>query len=76
MGIKEILGGLLGRDITESDIAGHYADRISALEQNRTSAMCEGNTQLMGDFTKKIIELRQEARDNGLDRNRYPGLYR
>lgn len=76
MGLKEYLGEILGRKPVELDVAGHIADRISALEQNRSIALRSGDPDLAQDCTAQIRNLREEAAANNLSRDDYPGLYR
>jgi len=74
MSVKEIMQ--LNRLVDEDNIAGHFADRISAVERNRTIALFEGDGEMARDLSKKILDLRKEARECGLDRERFPGIYR
>lgn len=57
-------------------IAGHFADRISALELNLGSARREGDTSLMEMILIAMGIIREEATDLGLSKDDYPGLYK
>ncbi|OGM59954.1 hypothetical protein A3A75_00040 [Candidatus Woesebacteria bacterium RIFCSPLOWO2_01_FULL_39_10] len=76
MGLKESLSEILRRPAQVEDVAGHIADRISALEQNRSSARLDGDAELVAEFSRVIRSLREQARENGLSQDEYPGLYR
>ena len=76
MVLIEKLGGLLGRKPSLNEIAGHIADRISALEQNRGNFRLDGDVEGIEACNGAIQDLRAQALANGLNRDKYPGLYR
>ena len=67
---------VLGRELTQRDIAGHIADCISAQEQIARIALIEGDMKMKNEATENIRQLRQGARQYGLSQEQYPGLYR
>ncbi len=74
--VLESLRQVLVGEPKESDIAGHFADRISAMEQQQRIAREEGNLELLTDATNKIIELRLQAHESGLDSEKYRTIFR
>lgn len=57
-------------------LAGHFADRISALELNIAAARRLGDAQTITNLSKAIIDLRNEAKGYGLTHDQFPTLYR
>ena len=76
MSLIENLRGILGRAPNTSDLAGHFADSISALEQNKNNFRLDGDINGIDACNRRIKELRGQALTSGLDRDKYPGLYR
>jgi len=72
-----ILFQISGGDPTDLlSLAGHYADRLSALEQNLKAARRDSSIELMDILINKITNIRAEASQIGFSREQFPGLYR
>lgn len=66
----------LGRIPTKDDLATHFADSISAMEQNRRIARECGEMDVFLQTGGKISSLKKEARRLGLAEEEFPGLYK
>ncbi len=75
-GVAEILEKVLGHKPNKSEVAGHIADSISSLTENRRIARQEGDAESIKEFSQKIVDLRKEALKLGLDPNDYKGIFR
>lgn len=76
MGLIETLTSALGRNPTESDLATHFADSISAQNQLQRISRQEGDVGMLEDSICAIQKLKKQARELGLTREKYPGLFR
>lgn len=67
---------VMGREPSKNEIATHFADRISALDRIRRGLLADGEVGLALEVGKERVSLRQEAREVGLSKEEFPGLYR
>lgn len=70
------LSEILGHNPSESEIAGHFADSISAQEQLQRIARQEGDLNLLQQATEQILSLRSEAMSSGLNPSKYSMIFR
>lgn len=76
MSIIELLTDTLGHKPSELQLASFFADRISAIEQQKRIANEDGDNELLIETSHTIKSLRTEARSLGIDDGKYPGIYR
>lgn len=73
---RGILKSILGRSPNEKELAGHYADMISAQEKLKKSGLRSGDNQLYTQAGDRLQRLKKEAEQAGFTRQDYPGLFR
>jgi hypothetical protein len=74
MAEKDLLFNFLDHEPTRKELAGHFADRLAALEQlYRAQLFCGGEE--CADIRSKISSLQEEARACGFNREDYPGFF-